>query len=343
MPKFEAYYDPAATGSFQGATGFLRQFKGKQKQQAKKWLREQRVYKIHTPVRRKFKRTKYVTSGIRQQFEADLVDLSSLKAYNDNHKFLLTIIDVFSKKARVVPILTKSGKSVSEALDHVFSDWAPRSLRTDRGKEFLNSLVQNVLKKYNVHFFTSHSDDIKCSVIERLNRQILSKLFRYFSKANTKTYLDILPKIVESYNNTFHRAIGMAPNRVNAQNSEAVFLKLQQYKASELYSKQSYFKGDLVRISRSRKLFDKGYLAKWSEELFKIDRVKKTIPVTYELVDLSGEKITGIFYEAELIKAKLPSYFDIEKILDKRGNRYLVKWAGYPVKFNSWVSDFKIK
>ena len=81
--------------------------------------------------------------------------------------------------------------------------------------------------------------------------------------------------------------------------------------------------GDRVRISKyKRQVVDKGYKPNWTE-IFVIDKVLPTKPVTYSIVDLMGESIKGSFYEQELQKAK---------------QRTLVKWSGYPDKFNSWVS-----
>ena len=95
--------------------------------------------------------------------------------------------------------------------------------------------------------------------------------------------------------------------------------------------------GDKVRISKDkRQVFDKGYTPNWTEEIFVIDKVLPTKPVTYNIVDTMGEPIKGSFYEQELQKAKQ----QIEKVIrrDNKKKMALVKWSGYPDKFNSWVS-----
>ena len=98
--------------------------------------------------------------------------------------------------------------------------------------------------------------------------------------------------------------------------------------------------GEHVRISKyKRKVFDKGYTPNWIEEIFVIDKIIPTKPVTYSIIDLMGEPIRGSFYEQELQKAKQQT-FRIEKVIrrDNKKKIALVKWSGYPDKFNSWVS-----
>ena len=98
--------------------------------------------------------------------------------------------------------------------------------------------------------------------------------------------------------------------------------------------------GDKVRLSKyKRRVLDKGYTPNWTEEVFVIDKVNSTKPVTYKVVDLLGEKVEGSSYEKELQKAKQQT-FRIEKVVkrDNKKKKALVKWKGYSDKFNSWVS-----
>ena len=100
-----------------------------------------------------------------------------------------------------------------------------------------------------------------------------------------------------------------------------------------------------MRISKRRLPFEKGYVGRWSEEVFFVKARLPTVPVTYRLTDLSGEDIKGSFYNDELqIVVKLDdALFDIERILKTRKRagkvEYLIKWRGYPNKFNSWVDN----
>ena len=96
--------------------------------------------------------------------------------------------------------------------------------------------------------------------------------------------------------------------------------------------------GDRVRISKyKRKTFDKGYTPHWTEEVFVIDEMQWTNPITYKIRDLNGELIKGTFYREELQKTDQEIY-RIEKVIRKTKDKVLVKWKGYPDEFNSWVS-----
>ena len=96
--------------------------------------------------------------------------------------------------------------------------------------------------------------------------------------------------------------------------------------------------GDNGRITKKKKIFDKGYIERWKEEVFKISKIQLTIPVTYKVTDYNGEEIQGSFYEQELQKTK-QDIFRIEKIIRQQGNKSLVKWLGYNDSFNSWVDN----
>ena len=94
--------------------------------------------------------------------------------------------------------------------------------------------------------------------------------------------------------------------------------------------------GNKVRLSKKKRIFEKGYTPNWSEELFVIDKQLDTSPVTYRLKDLKGENTEGSFYEPELQKSS-QQMFRIEKVLKQEPVKKLtlVKWKGYDERFNS--------
>ena len=329
-----SYYDVRGIGSYGGVSALSRKTKIKP-EGVKKWLESQDVYTLHKPVRYKFPQRKVIVAGPNQQWQADLVDVSRLSRHNQGNKFLLTCVDVFSKKAWVVSLKDKTGSSLLKAfqsIDHPL----PKTLQTDKGTEFTNRKFQKWLSEKGIQFFTSENDDIKASIVERFNRNLKSKLWRYFTRHDTLTYVDILDSVVDVYNRTPHRSIGMAPDDVTSGNKARVWLCL--YADPVVYKEPSLQVGDTVRISKARRTFKKSYLPHWTEEIFNIVKWKGTQPPTFVLADYSNEILKGTFYPQELQKVtKTNDIYRVEKILKRTKKRVFVKWLGYPDKFNSWV------
>ena len=183
----------------------------------------------------------------------------------------------------------------------------------------------------------------KSSVVERWNRTMKNRMWKMFSANNNTVYWDKLDKLVDDYNNRKHSIIKMTPTEASKKvNGKKVFANLYEDEIYMKPGKPKFSICDKVRISKyKRKVFDKGYTPNWTEEVFVIDKINLTKPVTYNIVDLLGEKVEGSFYGKELQKAKQQT-FRIEKVVrrDNKKKKAFVKWKGYSDKFNSWV-DFK--
>lgn len=333
-------------GSF-GSVHSLQRYSGRSKRAVTEFLAKQDAYTLHKPRRIRFPRRKTYSKGIADLFQIDLVDVTNLSPFNDGMRYLLTCIDVFSKRAWVVPVRTKSGRDVADAFEKILAEQRCNLVQSDKGGEFLNSTFQSMLKRYGIKFYTSENEDLKAAVVERFNRTFKTKMYRYFTHKNTRRYIDVLDDLLYSYNNSYHRSIGMTPTEVNTSNEDIVRARLYPLKPKSY--KWKYDVGDRVRISMSRQPFRKGYLGEWSEEIFEIKTRLPTAPVTYELEDLAGEAIKGRFYEPEIQKVLKSDneHFDVERILKTRKRngkiQYLVSWKGYPSKFDSWVDELATK
>lgn len=329
----EIYYDPSKVGSFGGINALNKATKRKD---AKEWLASQEVYSLHKPVRRKFKRRKTISVGIDHLWQIDLVDMTNLAVHNDGYKYLLTCIDCFSRYAWAVPIKNKNSKSVTEAFASLLNLRKPTFVQSDKGSEFVNTSFQNLLTANDIRHYTSENDDIKCALVERFNRTLKTRMWRYFTYTNSLRYIDVLPSLLKSYNASVHSAIKMAPSQVTVHNSHEL-----RKEAVVSRKKPKLQVGDWVRISETKRQFKKGYLPSWTRELFKITQVHFTYPITYSICDYSDEAIKGKFYEQELQKVTPEEVFKIEKVVKTRKKHgkteYLVRWLGYPSKFDSWV------
>ena len=173
----EQYYIPGQSGSFAVLPIAERYLKGN----VKDFLIRQDAYNtLHRAIRHRLTRRQIFTKGIHDLWQADLVDMQSLAQHNDGVKYLLTCIDTFSKYAWVRSLKNKSGLCVKEAFESILQEKVPLYLQTDKGTEFKNTLFQGQLKEYKIKFDTSEKDDISAAIVERFNRTLKSRMYRYF-------------------------------------------------------------------------------------------------------------------------------------------------------------------
>jgi transposase InsO family protein len=341
------YYNPSHPASFSTATKLWHATKKRiPLPKIHQWLLEQPTYTLYKPVRRKFQRDFYLVNNIDDQWESDLNDVQSLQKYNDGYRYILTVIDVFSRYGWAIPLKTKSAKDLTNAFQNLFHERKPLVLRTDQGTEFTNRELQTFLQQEKVRHIMSKDPDIKCSIVERWNRTLKQRMWKYFTKHQTYRYVEVLPKLVHAYNHSRHSSIRMAPAKVSQKNLLQVWHHLYDKKLSRTLVQQKKKRRDLkvgqtVRISKVKRTFEKGYMENWSWELFRIRRKLARQPPVYQLEDLNNKVIDGYFYAEELQPATPPKVFLIDKILRTRtrGRRkeHLVRWKGYPASFDSWI------
>ncbi|XP_065667557.1 uncharacterized protein LOC136087870 [Hydra vulgaris] len=208
-----------------------------------------------------------------------------------------------------------------------------RKLWVDKGREFFNKHV----KALGVELYSTENEEKIC-VVERWNRTMKEKMFKYFSANSTRKYVDVLDEMVNKYNNTRHSSIKMTPVKASDEkNKNIVWLNLNGNARSESV-RPKFSINDRVRITKKKTTFEKGYTLRWTEEVFTISQIQYTDPLTYKITDNNGEEIQGTFYEQKLIKTN-QEIFRIEKVICKLKNKLLVKWYGYPELFNSWVDN----
>ena len=267
------------------------------------------------------------------------MEMGKFSKWNNGVRYLLMVIDVFSKFGWTEPLKNKKGETVVKAFKNILKTGRkPQNLWTDNGVEFYNNNFKKLLEEEGINLYSTQNEE-KSRVVEQWNRTIKNRVWKYFTASNSTVYVDQLPVVVDKYNKSKHRSIKMTPEEASGkENEDRVYLNLFGQEMLQT-AKPKYKVGDKVRISKyKRKVFDKGYAQNWAKEIFVVDKNQYTNPTTYKIKDLNGEEIIGTFYDQELSRAS-QEVFRIEKILkrDKKHGKVFVKWSGFPAKFNSWV------
>ena len=290
---------------------------------------------------------RYYVNTIDDQWQMDLADMADVRSKNENHRYILTCIDILSRFAWARPLKTKAGEEVATAIEDIFqtSGRIPKRIQSDQGREFHNSHVKQLLAKHNVELFSVKSPT-KAAMVERFNRTLKSKIWKMFTSNNNQKWLHALQDIVQAYNHSVHRVIKMKPADVTKENAMLVWERLySQDPRHRSTLRQKLQSGDRVRISKVKGQFEKGYLPNWSREEFIVDKInKKFLPTMVSLKDYHGEPIEGGFYADEVQKIardKDDDVYAVEKVIRQKRQHgviwYYVKWLGYDDSFNSWI------
>lgn len=298
--------------------------------------KRQVVNELHKPARKNFQRRRVIIKGFDDLWQADLVEMGAYAELNKDFRYLLTVIDTFSKFAWAIPIKRKTGLEVTTAMQSIFNEGrSPQNLQTNDGKEFFNSAFQKRMKTYNINPYSTYST-LKASIVERWNRTLKTAMWKEFSMNGTYHWTNILKKLVNDYNKRKHSTIKMRPCDVTS--NEEKHLLSTVYNHIKIIDRGRYKVGDFVRISKHKHVFEKGYTPNWTTEIFKIRKIQNTHPITYLLEDYKGNPIQGGFYELEISGVKYPDFYLVEKILKKQGDKVFVKWLGFPSNHNSWIN-----
>ena len=271
--------------------------------------------------------------------QRDLVEVINIAKYNRGYRFLLTVVDVLSKHAWVQTVKSKTGKAVTDAFEKILKGRRkPVNLQTDDGKEFYNKTFQDLMKRKRIHHFST-SGNTKASVVERFNRTLKKRMYRYFTVKNTLSYLPMFKELVLWYNRSYHRSIKMAPEKVNARNEERgrVWKNLYAKRLGSKRPKPKLKVEDRVRLNKKYRMFKKGYLPGWTEEVFVVARVMRGVVPTYKINEWDGTPLRVTFYAQDLQNVAVidDDLFRVEKIIKGKGDKVLVRWKGWPDKYNS--------
>ena len=232
-----------------------------QQQEPSQLFKQQKHVKYYFPITAKFKY---------EILQMDLVDMSDIASTNENYKYLLVIIDVFSRFAFVFPLKNKTADTVTYILKDVVEETSPHILNTDLGSEFISNSFKTMLLKHGIQInYVDVGEHKKLAIVDRFVRTLRQKINMYLSQYHTTKYIDVLEKIVYNYNNSFHTGIKKIPSEVTYEDPH--IFKMDNEKYNKAFSNEILFNiGDKVRYIITKTSFSKGTLPKWSKTVHTI-------------------------------------------------------------------------
>lgn len=168
------------------------------------------VREIHRDAPKHFLRRKYTMYGIADTLQADLIEMQPYKRENRGYRYILIVIDVFTKMAYAEPMQDKTGPETTRAMNRIIlkvlrhhnHNKKINNLQTDDGKEFFNRSMKQLLAKYKINHYSSFSL-MKAMIAERLIRTIKKRLYIEFSLQGNYRWYTILQQVIDSYNDTW--------------------------------------------------------------------------------------------------------------------------------------------
>ncbi|CAB4006571.1 uncharacterized transposon-derived [Paramuricea clavata] len=268
---------------------------------------QKEAYTLHSRTLIRYKRLSINVYKCNTQWSIDLADLNNLSGFNNQYRYLLVCVDVYSRYAFVKPLKTKSAKNAANKFEQILIEEGeiPLKIQSDEGTEF-TLIKRDLAKKYGFTLFHTYNQENKSVHAERFIETIKAMITRSLTTLNQGyNYIKNLQLIVERYNESPHRGIhNLTPIDVYKKGKTVDdFHRLKSILNNSKPTRRLLKQGDVVRIARIKNnIFEKSSLRRWVMELFRVKKVFITDPVTYGLEDLKGEEIKGIFYRDELLK-----------------------------------------
>ncbi|KAK3746858.1 hypothetical protein QZH41_000045 [Actinostola sp. cb2023] len=363
---FRQYFEAGAhhPQAYAGTSAVLGDEPPKDRAEKERWLASQTTHQIHRPARKNYPRRPFVVHSLDEMWQVDLSDMQWYKGQNNGYAWILFVIDVFSRYVWTRPMRRKTGEETATALADIFREVTaaegdgrhslPRIVYADQGKEFYNRHVQDLLAGLPIPAqLQSGHDQTKAAVVERVQRTIKTRLWKRLYEKGDSEWVSVLPAIVESYNHARHSTLKRSPASITKDDEASVWKTVYGAREAERNTPHTFgfAIGDTVRISRQGNLFRKGYLPHWSEEWFRVRSQDRGPPPHYRLADLQDEAVEGVFYAPELQKVtpeeQKTATFRIEKVIKRRGKgakqEVLVRWLGWPEKFDEWLPASRLK
>ena len=253
------------------------------------------------PPRRNYARNNTDVYHVDDIWSSDILDLKDYGPENNKgYRYVLVIIDNFSKFGWTIPLKNKKAITIKDSFESIItsSKGKPGSIETDRGMKFFNNTFQDFLNKNNIKIYSRNSS-YGAVFAERFNRTIRDLLKGPVFEKGDGNWIDVLPTITKQYNNRVHTSTKLSPKDASLEKkTKDMFTKNLLDKRKKI--KPKYEMGSLVRAADLKKTFSKGDTINWSYKLYKITEIiNDTIP-SYRIDNLPERYYESLLKETEL-------------------------------------------
>ena len=252
------------------------------------------------PPRRYYATNKTDVYHIDDTWSLDILDLKDYGSKNNKgYRYVLVIIDNFSKFGWTVPLKNKNAQTIKDSFENILisSKRKPNLIESDRGKEFYNNIFQDFLNKNNIKLYSRNSS-YGAVFAERFNHTIRDLLKKIVFEQGDAKWIDVLQTITKQYNNRIHSSTKLTPIQASLKKNEGYVYKNLLDKRKKV--KPKFQINDLVRTADIKKTFSKGDTTNWSYKLYKItETINDTIP-SYHIDNLKERYNESLLQKTDL-------------------------------------------
>jgi hypothetical protein len=266
------------------------------KKDIENFLLKQKEHEMLKVKQIKKKQLGHITSfTYKQNAQIDIFDLSKYSKANDNYKYLLTFIHVFTRKVFVRPLKKKNVDDVLINIIDISKDYTPHVITSDSDLTFMSNKIQELFNEYSIYHdvIIARDDNKVLGLIDRFALNIKTVLSKLFIRNNNTNWIDSITELVDNYNNTPHSGIeNLSPNQATLEKYQSDLATINGYKSRMVKVKSAFSEGDRVRI-RIKDIFKKGSEPRYGNKIYIVESVNG------KRITLDNDKT---FLESDLIK-----------------------------------------
>lgn len=264
----------------------------------REWLSKQQTNQMNT-VKVGAKEFLPIYAPVTNCFQIDLTFLPKYEKSNSNYSILFTAINTNTRYVYAYPMKNKNDATVLDCLKKMHEKTDIRMITCDKGNEFTNHLFTKYCDEHNIKEYVFVADAHKLGIINRFHRTLKEKLTKYFNSANTVKWIDVIDKIIDNYNHTYHRGIGCAPFEMDDFAEEDYIMEKQKLTNIMNDKVHNFAINELVRVKIAKnKIGDDKFSPKYTDKVFTITKVNKN---TLKIIDDQNIEYTTKKSDAKLI------------------------------------------